>query len=49
MWVVIGLVAWWLVGWILVPFRFVVRLVLTLIVIGLLVTLVSRLGDDDGD
>ena len=46
-WVVVGLIAWFLFGWILGTLRFILRIIVILVVIGALASLYFKLRGDD--
>lgn len=46
-WLVVALIVWFFFGWILGTFRFVLRIVVILVVIGALISLYFKLRGDD--
>ena len=46
-WVVVGLILWFFFGWILGTLRFLLRIIVILVVIGVLASLYFKLRGDD--
>ena len=46
-WIIVALIAWFLFGWILSTLRFILRIVIILVVIGVLASLYFKLRGDD--